>query len=210
MRWFTDRLMMGYIVLIPVLLIAALIIMIWQFLDSSFGFIPLWLFGRNIPHVGGIASLVIALIVGSIAETERGWSFLSRYLSRVVLVRHIIDLVDQWKKFYKIARERGVILAPYYRENSALAPAVVTGTFEVEDGSHLVTIVFGDIPLPKALVLQDHDYVYGWLTFGEAMAFMFTGGLALKMFGRRFQKMTLRAYLRMPPPPTSMVDAPGA
>lgn len=201
MKKWLDCIWAGYLIQITFIIIPlALAGLLWQFLDNFYNqWILGWILGRKIAGLGFLLSLVLALILGLITETKGGWGFISRYLDRIPLARDVVDLVKKWKIFRELAGKHGVILAPYYRKASAFAPGVVTNVIPEENGRYLITVVFGDIPIPKPLILTEEDIVLVHLTFKEALSFMLSGGLALRIFERRLRRLTLGNYVRLHP-----------
>lgn len=204
MKKIVDRLfvilLMGFIIQLPFITAILLLTFIWQIFDTFYNLLIVqWILGKQIPWLGFIISMVIAFVLGLLAETRRGWTFLGGILSKIKFTRFVTNTVEQWKTFRKLARSRGVILAPYYRDRSSFSPGVVTSILPVDDGSHLITVVFGDIPIPKPFLLQDTDIIFTHLTFGEAITYILSMGLAFKMFSRKLKRQTPGEYIRREP-----------
>ena len=196
MRKWLDRLLMGYLIQIPVLLFLVVIAFIWQFFDTLYNrfFLEL-IFGRSTPWGGFLMSVLIAIILGVVAETKRGWAVLGGCLNKIPLAGFIATLVEQWKKFRVLAHDHGMVLAPYYRDKSGFWPGVVTGVLPKDGGGYLVSVVFLDFPFPKPLLLTEDDMIYTKLTVGEAFAYILSGGLGFRMLNKKMKEKRLRDFI---------------
>lgn len=199
-----KRLLTGFIILIPFISAVTLAAFLVKIFDSFFG--PLLvrrIFGREISGAGFLTGVIIAFILGTLAETERGWRLTKRILlnlkKRIPFSGQIVDIVEAWKTFGRLAWEQGAFMAPYYRSNSGFAPGVITSIVEVENDSPFITVTFGDIPLPKPLGLRGDDVILTKLSFSETLAYMLSGGLSFRRFGRKLKKQTLSDYIRSNP-----------
>lgn len=204
MKNISDRLFvilgMGFIIQLPFITAVLLLTFIWQIFDTFYNLLIVqWILGRQVPWLGFTISMALAFILGLLAETQRGWAFLGGILNKISFTSFVTNIVEQWKTFRELARSRGVILAPYYRDRSSFSPGVVTSVLPVEDGSNLITVVFGDIPIPKPFLLQETDIIFTHLTFGEAITYILSMGLAFKMFSRKLKRQTLGEYVRKEP-----------
>ncbi|MBI2640490.1 MAG: hypothetical protein HYW91_01230 [Candidatus Sungbacteria bacterium] len=198
-KWLERAILMGYVIQIPAVIAITLLVFVVQFFDNFYNkFLLEPILGRNIRFAGFLVSMAVALLLGFIAETKRGWRLVS-HLGKVPLAGQIVNVIEQWKKFRSLARSKGVILAPYYRGASSFAPGVVTGVIPIEDGGHIITVVFGDMPIPKPLGLTEHDIIYASLSLNQAISYMLSGGLALKILEKKLRRMTLGEYVRSNP-----------
>ncbi|MBI2639771.1 MAG: hypothetical protein HYW90_02675 [Candidatus Sungbacteria bacterium] len=195
MKKVIDRVLMGYVIQIPFIIVVVLLAFIWRSLDSfynQFFFEPV--FGREFSGAGVLMSVFLAFVLGYIAETEKGWALMSRVLNVMPLARGVTSMVEQWKLLRELAKTQGFILAPYYP--GRFWPAVVTNTLAVEGGTHLITVVFFDLPLPKPFSLEEGERIYTKLSFSEAAIYMASFGFGFRLFGRKLQIQTLGEYVR--------------
>jgi len=196
MKKWLGRILMGYVVMqLPFIIVIMLIAFAWRFFDSFYNqFILELIFGKSFSGAGVLLSLILALILGYIADTRRGWALVSRIFSKLPLAHVIISMVEQWKLLRELAKTQGFILAPYY--NGRFWPGVVSNTLPVEGGTHLITVVFFDIPLPKPFSLEEDEMVYTKLNFSEAAIYMASFGLGFRLTNRKLKKQTLGEYVR--------------
>lgn len=200
MKILTAVLLLGYLVETAFMFLVVAASFIWGFYDSFYNqFLIERLMGHKIPGGGFSLSIVIALILGSIAQTNKGWNIISRCLKKIPLMKHLVNIVDQWKRFSKHAHRHGVILAPYFRKDSTFWPGIVTNLIPKETGGFLVTVTFGKITGPEPSMLTEEEIIFMSLTPSEAFAYMFSGGLALKIFDRTVKPVTLGEYIRSSP-----------
>lgn len=192
----------GLTIQLPLIVAVSFLIYVVKLFDSFYGRIISLFIGQEIPGLGLAASLLVAIILGILVETERGKrtvDFLLKKFPRAKLTMDkLIDTVKQWKKFYALAEEQGVFLASYHRKEM-LYPAVVTNSFSVDSGKTFVTIVFGDIPIPKPFAVLKTELIYPKLSFAEATTYMLTGGLTLHLIKQKLKEMTLEEYVRSLP-----------
>lgn len=194
-----DRILLGYMIQTLVIILVVLLGYAFTFFDKTYQFVIRQIFGKEIIGLGLIMSLAMALLIGTIAETKRGWKIISRVLEKIPLVRQLPTVVDQWKIFREFADKYGVILAPFYRVGSTLWPAVVTGAIEKEEGGHYISVVFFDPPFFRPQLLTEEEEIRVRLSFGEAFSYILTWGLSLRLLKRRLKKTTLREYVRLHP-----------
>lgn len=192
-----DRAVMGYIVQSPILILVVVMAMVFQFFDSFYNrFLLEPILGRPIPFAGFAVSVVTALILGTIAESsKRGWAFITYILNHIPLGKYIPEIVESWKKFRTLAKERGMILAPYFRDKSTFWPGVVTGILPKENGGRVISVMFVDLPLPKPLLLSEDDIILTKLTLEEALAYIASGGLGLRLKGRKLKEERLGDFV---------------
>lgn len=200
MRRLIQLLLLGKLIETAVLFLILGLNFIWKFYDSFYGDILVQpIMGRRIPWIGFILSTAIALLLGYIAETNKGWDLISRCLRKIPLMEHLVNLVDQWKRFSKHAYKHGVVLAPYYRKDSTFWPGIVTNLVPTEDDGLLVTVTFAKITGPEPSMLTEEEKIFLSLTPREAFAYVLSGGLALKLYRRKLKKTTLGQYIRSSP-----------
>lgn len=197
MKKIMDLILFGFVLQTPPIVLVVLLGLIWQFYDSFYNrFVIRWIFGKEISGLGFLLGLAVAIILGVVAQPTRGWNFIKRIFNTTPFTRWIIDFAEQWIMFRDLAVRQGVILAPYYRDRSTFWPGVVTNLIPKEEGGYLITVAFGDIPAPKPSLLVEDDIIYVRLTFSEAVSYILSGGLALRMFGRKLKRQTLGEYVR--------------
>lgn len=193
-RW-KDRLLTGYLIQVCLMIIFLIVSFIAEFFDSFYNRILIkWMIGKKVPAAGFALSLIIALLVGTLADTKIGWMIISRFLNSNPVTRWIINAVEQWKIFIMIAHEQGVILANYYRKEM-FYPGIVTGVQPTNQKGNLITVTFGDLPIPRPFFLSEDEIIYSSLSFGEAFAYMISAGLALRKLKRKLHKQTLKEYV---------------
>ncbi len=200
MKKWLDKLLLGYIIETAIMIFVVIVAFIWQFYDSFYNrFFFEWAVGRSLPWAGFALSALVALLLGFIAQTNRGWELISGFLNKIPLMGFVVNIVDQWKLFWEHAKKYGVILAPYFRKDSTFWPGVVTNLLPKDEGGYLITVTFGKITGPEPSLLLEEEAIYLYLTPSEAIAYMFSGGLALKMVGRKLKRVTLGEYIRANP-----------
>lgn len=125
-------------------------------------------------------------------------------MKKIPILEYIPEVVEQGKKFWELAIKQGLMLAPFYRENSTWWPAIVTGLIPEDDGKHTVTVVFFDPPFFRPMGLNEEETVKISLTLKEAIVYILTWGLAQR-FKQRLRKITLGEYVRLHPDIVSKV-----
>ncbi len=200
MKRLTESLLLGLVIETAIILLIIALSFVWGFYDSFYNQVLIQpIMGRKIFGVGFGMSVIIALVLGSIAQTKNGWNVISKCLKKIPLMEHLVNIVDQWKRFSKHAHKHGVILAPYFRKDSTFWPGIVTNLIPIETGGLLVTVTFGKITGPEPSMLTEKETIYMSLTPREAFVYMLSGGLALKRFDRPVKPITLGEYIRSSP-----------
>lgn len=197
MKKFLDRLLLGYLLQIPFMVVVFAGICVFRFFDSFYNTLVVqWVWGHPVFGIGFLLSTAISLIVTFLISRHRGGNVIGERLKHIALIHFFINIVEKWRVFRDLANAQGAILAPYYRGNSTFYPAVVTGIVPTEEHTYLVSVVFGDLPFPKPFLLQETEIVYSGLSFREAAAYALSWGFASELFKRKFKEETLGEYIR--------------
>ncbi len=200
MKKFLDRLLLGYILQIPFMVVILGILFFVRFFDSFYNTILIqWVAGHPIPWLGFLISTALSLMLVILLHNQKGWEMISMYLRRYAISRFFTDFIEQWRIFRDLAKTQGVILAPYYRDNSTFYPAIVTGVTLTEHHTYLVNVVFGDLPFPKPFLLEEKELIYTKLNFHEAVAYTLSMGFASKLFKEKLKRETLGEFIRKSP-----------
>jgi uncharacterized membrane protein len=187
-QWLRRRFLAGFFVTVPLVVSVAAIVWIFRLVDGTLGpWYAEWL-GRDIPGLGLLTTVLLVLVVGTVATNVIGKRVLQRaeeYLLRVPVFRTIYAPVKQLVVAFSPDNEYGfkrVVLVQDPSRGRLLG--FLTREFTMEEGSVTKPMVAVYVPtnhlyLGDILVIEREQASFPDITVEEAIRIFLTGGMAL-------------------------------
>jgi uncharacterized membrane protein len=188
MTWLRRRFITGFFVIVPLVISVAALVWIFQLIDSVTDPLAVRLLGQAPPGLGVLITVVVILLVGTLATNVFGKRVLQRteyYLLQVPVFKTIYAPVKQLIAAFSPDNEAGfkkVVIVEDPRRGLVLGFQTREFTLDRRGASIEVVAVYvptNHLYLGDVLVYPRDSVFYPELTVEEGIRIFLTGGMAL-------------------------------
>lgn len=180
----------GFAIILPIGITLYLIVFMFEFLDGILGPIFRWIFGRSVPGLGLLVSLILILIVGMMATNVIGSrliAFGEKIITGTPLVKSIyISTKQVFTALFRNTTKntfKCVVMVEYPRKGMyVLGFATGSATGEVQDKTKekVINIFIPTTPNPTSgflIMVPEQDVVAMDMSVEDAVKVIISGGV---------------------------------